>query len=88
MLKPELIRTVATQADLSQSVSRAVVHAFIKAISASLASGQEVKLRGLGTFAVRYRAASIARNPRTGELFTIPANKRVYFKASKTFKSA
>lgn len=86
MYKPELIDAVATHADLSHKASRAAVDAFVKAITASLAQGQPVRLRGLGTFIIRHRAASIARNPRTGELLTLKANNRVYFKPSQLFK--
>lgn len=86
MYKSQIIGAVAAHANLSHKASRAALAAFIQAITASLAQGQVVKLKGLGTFKVQQRAASIARNPRTGHLLTLTASKRVYFKPSQLLK--
>ena len=43
---------------------------------------------GFGTFEVRSKAATTARNPRTGETVEVPAKKAPAFKAGATLKAA
>jgi DNA-binding protein HU-beta len=43
-------------------------------------------LIGFGSFEVKPRAARVGRNPKTGEPITLPAGKKVSFKASKFFR--
>ena len=47
-----------------------------------------MKIIGFGNFAVAKRAASIGRNPRTGEAIKIAASKTPKFKAGKGLKDA
>jgi integration host factor subunit beta len=42
-------------------------------ISAALARGDRVELRGFGAFTVKRREARTGRNPRTGEAVPVPA---------------
>ena len=56
--------------------------------TAGLKQDGEVRLMGFGTFAAAKRAASIGRNPRTGEELKIPASTAVRFKMGKGLKDA
>ena len=58
----------------------------IKALAASLAAGEAVELRGLGSFEVKVRQAYKARNPKTGEAVTVPACRRVIFHPGRGLK--
>jgi DNA-binding protein HU-beta len=62
------------------------VNAIIKAIQDKLAEGEAVKLIGFGSFEVKPCAATVGRNPKIGEPITLPAGKKVSFKASKFFR--
>ena len=88
MNKNELVDAVAAATDLTKADSAKAVDAVFDAITRTLKKGTEVRLVGFGTFNVRKRAASIGRNPRTGEQIKIPASKQPKFKAGKGLKDA
>ena len=88
MNKNDLVATVAETAGLSKGDATKAVDAVFDSITASLKSGDEVRLVGFGTFAVSTRAASEGRNPRTGEKIAIAASKQPKFKAGKGLKDA
>ena len=79
MNKNDLIAAVAASTELSKADSTKAVDGVIESIMTSLASGNEVRLVGFGTFSVADRAASTGRNPRTGEAIQIPASKQPKF---------
>jgi len=86
--KNDLIAKVAGIAGLSKADASRAVDGVFDSITASLASGNEVRLVGFGTFSVAHRAASQGRNPRTGERIQIAASKQPKFKAGKALKEA
>jgi DNA-binding protein HU-beta len=88
MNKNDLIAAVAEQTGMSKAGAGQAVDATFDAITASLKSGQEVKIIGFGNFVVAKRAASTGRNPRTGEQIKIAASKTPKFKAGKGLKDA
>ena len=51
-----------------------------------LARGETVTVANFGTFSTRKRAARMARNPRTGEKFSVQAMDVPLFKADKKLK--
>lgn len=88
MNKNELINSVAEAASLSKADAAQAVDGVFNTIMNTLASGDEVRFVGFGTFSVAQRAASEGRNPRTGEKIQIPASKQPKFKAGKALKDA
>ena len=52
-------------------------------ITAALAHGARVELRGFGTFTVRQRDARDGRNPRTGAMVSVAAKGVPFFKAGR-----
>ena len=88
MNKADLIDMVATKAELSKTDASSAVDAVINGITSTLKRGDSVTLVGFGTFSVSERAARTGRNPRTGDVITIPASKSPKFKAGKALKDA
>jgi DNA-binding protein HU-beta len=86
--KNELVDAVAAVTELTKADAAKAVDAVFDSITKSLKKGHEVRLVGFGTFNVRKRAASLGRNPRTGEPLKIPASKQPKFKAGKGLKDA
>ncbi len=86
MNKNELIASVAGSAGLSKADAGKAVDSVFASIADTLAGGGEVRLVGFGTFSVANRAASMGRNPRTGERIHIAASKQPKFKAGKALK--
>ena len=88
MNKAELIKAVASGADISNADAAAAVDSVFGAITDTLRSGSEVRLAGFGSFSVVHRKATSGRNPRTGEAISIPASRQPKFKAGKSLKDA
>jgi DNA-binding protein HU-beta len=86
MNKTQIIDAVSSYANLNGAQSSRTVNAIIKAIQDKLAEGEAVNLIGFGSFEVKPRAARVGRNPKTGEPITLPAGKKVSFKASNFFR--
>ncbi|MGA8262605.1 MAG: HU family DNA-binding protein [Arenicellales bacterium] len=88
MNKAELIELVGNKTNLSKADAAEAVEAVFKGIQQTLKNGDSVTLVGFGTFSVSDRAARTGRNPRTGEVITIPASRSPKFKAGKALKDA
>jgi integration host factor subunit beta len=56
-------------------------------ITAALARGARVELRGFGAFRVKRRDAHIGRNPRYGEEVSVDAKTRPFFKAGRPLRA-
>ncbi len=88
MNKNELISAVAESAGLSKSDAQSAVEAVFDTITSELKSGGDVRLVGFGNFSSSHRAASVGRNPSTGEPVNIPARNVPKFSAGKGLKDA
>ena len=47
--------------------------------------GENIEIRGFGTYKIAKRKARIGRNPKNSELVQIPEKKTIKWKMSKTF---
>ena len=88
MNKNDLISSVAESSGLTKADAGRAVDGVFDSIASDLASGDDVRIVGFGSFSVANRAASTGRNPRTGEEIQIPASKQPKFKAGAPLKSA
>lgn len=88
MNKLELVDHVAKEADLTKAVAGAAVDAMLEGVAKALAAGEEVRLVGFGTFSVAERAATMGRNPSTGEQMPIAASRNAKFKPSANLKTS
>jgi DNA-binding protein HU-beta len=86
--KTDLIDRVAVSTELNKTSAARAVEAVLDTIANTLRDGDSVTLSGFGTFSVSNRSARTGRNPRTGELITIPASKAPKFKSGKGLKDA
>lgn len=88
-----------TKADLVEQVAEAigpgitkkdcalVVDGFLNAMKQAMAQGENIEIRGFGTFKVRKRKTRMARNPRTGDSVKVPARTVPVFKPSKHLRA-
>ncbi len=89
MIRSELVNKLCHDfPDLSQREIELVVTGIFNEITAQLAKGGRVELRGFGAFSTRQRDARTGRNPRTGEEMTIKASTQPKFKAGKGLKDS
>ena len=84
MTKSELIQKLADRNPhlFLRDVEKLVDTVFDE-ISAALAKGDRVELRGFGAFSVKSRDARVGRNPRTGETVKVDAKRLPFFKTGK-----
>ena len=64
-----------------------VVDGFLNAVKKALATGDNIEIRGFGTFKVRRRKTRMARNPRTGDPVKVPMRAVPVFKPSKHLRN-
>jgi DNA-binding protein HU-beta len=74
--------------DLSKKQATEILDTFFKFVVADLKKGNRIRISGFGILQVRKRAARMGRNPATGETISIPAKKKIAFRASKELKEA
>lgn len=87
MTKSELIQRLAEMnPGLKHQDAERIVSAVFNEISAALARGDRVELRGFGAFSVRPRAARMGRNPRTGEAVQVGEKYLPFFKTGKELR--
>jgi integration host factor subunit beta len=87
MTKSELIlRLAEVNPHLYQRDIERIVSTVFDEISAALARGDRVELRGFGAFSVKERAARIGRNPRTGASVQVAEKHIPFFKSGKQLR--
>ncbi|WP_300975450.1 integration host factor subunit beta [Sphingomonas sp. LHG3406-1] len=87
MIRSELVQKLCHDfPDLTQREIEVVVTGIFNEITAQLAKGGRVELRGFGAFSTRQRDARTGRNPRTGEQVEVDAKKVPYFKPGKEMR--
>ncbi|MCK9165909.1 MAG: HU family DNA-binding protein [Acholeplasmataceae bacterium] len=88
MNKTELIAIVADKAAVTKKDAETVLAAIVETITETLATNEKVVITGFGTFEVRQRVARSGRDPRTGKVIQIPAQKTPAFRAGKNLKES
>lgn len=86
MNRNELIAEMAKLSKLTKADCEKALKAFIEAVHHAVASSDDVRIIGHGTYTFIERKATKARNPRTGDVINVPATKSPKFKPGKEFK--
>ena len=88
MNKSQLIKSVAEKSELSQKQVTEALSLIEATLIETLKAGEKVQLSGFGTFEVRERAERKGRNPKTGEVVSVPACKYLAFVSAKSVKES
>jgi integration host factor subunit beta len=86
MIKADLINKMAKKMSIARQEAETGVNIFFDILKEALLRGEEIELRGFGSFRFRKRSSRSGRNPRTGEPVKVPPKKVLYFKPSKLLK--
>jgi len=86
MIKADLINKISKEMKISRQEAETGVNLFFDVLKEALLRGEEIELRGFGSFRFRQRSPRLGRNPRTGEPVKVPPKKVLYFKPSKLLK--
>ena len=85
MTKAEIVAEIAGKTGIEKVAVQATVEAFMDTIKNSMVNGQNVYLRGFGSFIIKKRAEKTGRNISKNTTLIIPAHNIPSFKPAKTF---
>lgn len=87
MNKAQLVEAVSSLTKLNKVQAENALDAFVVIVRNRVKQGDEVKVKGFGTFYRRKTKERPGRNPQTGETFKIPACGHARFRVSAEFKA-
>ncbi len=85
MTKAEIATEIAKTTGIDKAGVMAVIEQFMNVVKDSLAHGENVYLRGFGSFIVKERAEKTARNISKNTTIVVPAHNVPAFKPAKCF---
>ena len=85
MTKADIISEISTKTGIEKVDVQETVGAFFKVIKSSMIGGENVYVRGFGSFVVKKRAQKTARNISKNTAIIIPEHFVPSFKPAKVF---
>lgn len=85
MTKADIVNQIAKSTGVEKVQVQAIVEAFMDNVKQAMAEGQNVYLRGFGSFIIKKRAMKVARNISKNTTITIPEHNIPAFKPAKSF---
>lgn len=85
MRKADLINKISEKTGIEKVDVLVTLESFFKEIKNSLADGENVYIRGFGSFIIKKRAEKIGRNIKKNVAITIPEHHIPSFKPAKVF---
>lgn len=85
MTKADIVNQISEETGVEKVAVLATVEAFMNSVKSSLSNGDNVYLRGFGSFVVKERAEKTGRNISKNEAIIIPAHNIPSFKPAKVF---
>ncbi|HOY30831.1 MAG TPA: HU family DNA-binding protein [Bacteroidales bacterium] len=88
MTKAEIVTEIANKTGIEKLTVQTSVESFMEVVKASMSKGENVYLRGFGSFIVKKRAQKTGRNISKNTTIVIPAHNIPAFKPAKVFSNA
>jgi len=88
MNKSELVDAVSQELNFSIKTTQNIIDTILDTMIEGLVAGENVEIRGFGTFTVRHYEAYMGRKPKTGEQVEVKPKKLPFFKVGKKLKEA
>lgn len=88
MTKAEIVTEIAHKTGLERSAVLTIVENLMDVVKDSMAGGNNVYLRGFGSFIIKTRKEKTARNISQNTSLRIPEHKIPAFKPAKVFMEA
>ena len=87
MTKSELIEILANKrSDIPYKDVEQAVKTLLEQMSESLATGERIEIRGLGSFSLHFRPPRVGRNPKTGDAVDLSGKYVPHFKPGKELR--
>ena len=87
MTKADIVSEISKSTGIDKQTVLSSVESFMEIVKGSLAQGENVYLRGFGSFVIKKRAQKTARNISKNTTIIIPKHNIPSFKPAKTFLS-
>ena len=85
MTKADIVNEISKSAGSDKATVLETVEKFMEAVKDSLANGENVYLRGFGSFIIKTRSQKTARNISKSTTIIIPEHNIPAFKPAKVF---
>lgn len=85
MTKAELVISISKRTGIERAVVLATLEAFMDEVKNNLSNGEDVHLRGFGSFLVKHRAQKTGRILKDNTPIIIPAHNIPAFKPADVF---
>lgn len=85
MRKADLVTAIAEKTGVQKVDVLVTLETFFKEVKGALADGENVYVRGFGSFIIKKRAKKIGRNIKEGKSIVIPEHYIPAFKPAKVF---
>ena len=85
MTKADIVNEIAKSTGVEKIQVQAIVEAFMESVKGAMIKGENVYLRGFGSFIIKKRATKVARNISKHTTITIPEHNIPAFKPAKSF---
>ena len=85
MTKAEIVADIANKTGVEKVAVQKVIESFMDAVKSAMMNGENVYLRGFGSFTIKRRAEKTGRNISKNTTIIIPAHNIPSFKPAKTF---
>ena len=85
MTKADIVNRIAVKSGISRKEVEVIVSNLMETLKSKMTEGENIYLRGFGSFLIKERAQKNARNISKNTTIIIPAHKIPAFKPSKEF---
>lgn len=85
MTKAEIVASISEKTGIEKVAVLAVVEEFMTSVKEAMTNGENVYLRGFGSFIIKRRAEKTGRNISKNTSVIVPAHNIPAFKPAKTF---
>lgn len=85
MTKAEIVNEISLKTGVDRKRALQIVEGFMDSVKKSLVNGENVYLRGFGSFTLKHLAEKVARNITNNTTMIVPAHDVPHFKPSRDF---
>lgn len=85
MTKADIVNEISRSTGLEKAAVLTTIEKFMETVKETMANGENVYLRGFGSFILKTRKEKTARNISKNTTIIIPEHKIPSFKPAKTF---
>lgn len=87
MTKAEIVAEISKQTGVEREKALKIIEAFMVTVKEQVVAGEDIFLRGFGTFTTKTRAQKVGRLIKENKSVVVPEHKIPYFKPCEEFKA-